>query len=179
VIAEVYSRRLRRVATHATGFAAIFGVLVGCSTEEPPELPRLLASASCYRPPYDVSRMESELVIRGIPFSRDGDCLTFAATTEVLCAAESSAFGEAPPSGLNIGTSPSESAAETAQRLAENGVEARVMTYAGEDYVAWGVADAERAEEVLSLLPEMRAAMKQMRERTRPRCRRTPGEPDA
>ena len=43
------------------------------------------------------------------------------------------------------------------------------MTYAGKNYVAWGVVDAEQAEEVLNLLPEMREAMRQMRENTRPR----------
>ena len=50
--------------------------------------------------------MERELVNRDIPFSKDGDCLTFAATTDVLRSAELSAFGEAPPSGLSIAGPP-------------------------------------------------------------------------
>ena len=137
-----------------------FAALSGCSDNEVELGP--LASESCYRPPLDAVRMQRELENRDVIVSRDGDCLTFAATSEVVCSAELSAFGEPPPSGLNIRRA-SEAASETVRRLAESGVTARVMTYAGMDYVAWDAADAERAEEALNIRAEQREAMRRMR----------------
>jgi hypothetical protein len=139
---------------------AVFVAVGGC-TKRGQEADSGLATKACYYPPLDIGRMERELASRGISFSKKGDCLAFKASKLAFESAELAAFGEKPPSGLNTC---SEDVSELVRRLADGGVAARILTYAGKDCVVWGVADAERAEELLDISLERREVMRRMRE---------------
>jgi len=133
----------------------------GCSVDE---VSAPLATGGCYYPPLDISSLERELSARSISFSRNGDCLSYSATTQAIESAEFAAFGAPPPSGLSTGSA---NPSETVRLLEQGGVKARIMTY-GRDWVVWDAADAEKAETLLSMSPERRGALKRMRENQLP-----------
>ena len=120
-----------------------------------------IAETTCIYPPLNISDMERELTSRGVAFSREGDCLTFKASYGVSKAAQLAAFGEPPPSGR--ATRPDDPSAMV-QQLARAGIDARIMTYGGMDYVVWSAEDAERAEVLLGMSAERREVLKRMRE---------------
>ena len=133
----------------------LIAAVVGCSR---PDAGSAVQLRGCWHPPFDVSRLEREFRDRGIAYTRDGDCLTYGPMVAVE-AAVAAAFGDPPPPGRSIGYSH-----EAVTGLAKGGVDVRVVTYAGQEWIVWNEDDVDRAESLLDMSPEMKEKLKLMRD---------------